>query len=71
MKINFEFENITQLEELFYSVEHIADELQDEFLASDKGMKKGTPIKESVALYVVIKRLERKLLNEKAKRGEL
>jgi hypothetical protein len=66
MKINFEFKNITELEELFYCVENIADDLKEEFSSFE-----GTPLKESMALYEVIKRLEVKLLNEKAKAGEL
>jgi len=66
MKINFKFQNITELEELFDCVENIADDLKEEFSSFE-----GTPLKESRALYEVIKRLEVKLLNEKAKAGEL
>lgn len=65
MKINFEFENLTELEELFDSVCDIPDSIEEDILYS------GTPLKETWALYEVIKRLEVKLLNEKAKRREL
>jgi len=65
MKINFEFENMTELEELFDSVRDIPDSIEEDV------SELGTPLKETWALYEVIKRLERKLLNEKAKRGEL
>lgn len=65
MKINFEFKNITELEELFDSVRDIPDSIEEDIL------ELGTPLKETWALYEVIKRLEVKLLNEKAKAGEL
>jgi hypothetical protein len=65
MKINFEFKNITELEELFDSVRDIPDSIEEDV------SELGTPLKETWALYEVIKRLEVKLLNEKAKRGEL
>jgi hypothetical protein len=65
MKINFEFKNITELEELYDSVCDIPDSIEEDIL------ELGTPLKETWALYEVIKRLEVKLLNEKAKAGEL
>lgn len=65
MTINFEFKNITELEELFDSVRDIPDSIEEDIL------ELGTPLKETWALYEVIKRLEVKLLNEKAKAGEL
>lgn len=68
MKINFTFKNITELEELVDSVRNIADELEEESHAFDRGTKQGTPIKEDVALYEVIKRLERKLKGVKMNR---
>tara|TARA_R100000315_G_scaffold54642_1_gene28567 strand:+ start:129 stop:344 length:216 start_codon:yes stop_codon:yes gene_type:complete len=68
MKINFTFENITELEELVDSVRDIADELEEESHAWNRGIKQGTPIKEDVALYEVIKRLESKLKGVKMNR---
>jgi len=65
MKINFEFKNIIELEELFDSVRDIPDSIKEDI------SELGTPLKETWALYEVIKRLEVKLLNEKAKAGEL
>ena len=62
MKINFQFENLTELEELFDSVRDIPDGIEEDIL------ELGTPIKESVALYEVIKRLERKLKGVKMNR---
>ena len=55
MKINFTFDNITQLEELYYAVEHIPEEiLEDE-------KEDGTPVKEEQQLYEVIMKLKSKL----------
>ena len=68
MKIDFTFENITELQELLDSVKHIADEIEEESHAYCRGIKQGTPIKEDVALYEVIKRLERKLKGVKMNR---
>ena len=52
MKINFTFDNITQLEELYYAVENIPTEiLEDE-------KKYGTPVKEEQQLYEVIMNLK-------------
>ncbi len=55
MKIEFTFDNITQLEELYYAVEHIPEEiLEDE-------KEYGTPVKEEQSLYEVIMKLKSKL----------
>ena len=55
MKINFTFDNITQLEELYYAVENIpAEILEDE-------KEYGTPVKEEQSLYEVIMKLKSKL----------
>ena len=55
MKIEFTFDNITQLEELYYSVEHIPEGiLEDE-------KEDGTPVKEEQQLYEVIMKLKSKL----------
>ena len=55
MKIEFTFDNITQLEELYYSVEHIPEGiLEDE-------KEDGTPVKEEQQLYYVIMKLKSKL----------
>ena len=55
MKIEFTFDNITQLEELYYAVEHIPEEiLEDE-------KEDGTPVKEEQQLYEVIMKLKSKL----------
>ena len=55
MEINFTFDNITQLEELYYAVEHIPEEiLEDE-------KEDGTPVKEEQQLYEVIMKLKSKL----------
>ena len=55
MKIEFTFDNITQLEELYYSVENIPrDILEDE-------KELGTPVKEEQQLYEVIMKLKSKL----------
>ena len=55
MKINFTFDNITQLEELYYAVENIPTEiLEDE-------KKYGAPVKEEQQLFEVIMKLKSKL----------
>ena len=55
MKIEFTFDNITQLEELYYAVENIPSEiLEDE-------KEDGTPVKEEQQLYYVIMKLKSKL----------
>ena len=55
MKIEFTFDNITQLEELYYAVENIPTEiLEDE-------KKYGVPVKEDQQLYHVIMKLKSKL----------
>ena len=55
MEINFTFDNITQLEELYYAVENIPTEiLEDE-------KEDGTPVKEEQQLYEVIMKLKSKL----------
>ena len=55
MKIEFTFDNITQLEELYYAVENIPTEiLEDE-------KEYGTPVKEEQQLYEVIMKLKSKL----------
>ena len=55
MKIEFTFDNITQLEELYYPVEHIPEEI----LEDEKEL--GTPVKEEQQLYYVIMKLKSKL----------
>ena len=55
MKIEFTFDNITQLEELYYAVEHIPEEILDD----EKEL--GTPVKEEQSLYEVIMKLKSKL----------
>ena len=55
MKIEFTFDNITQLEELYYSVEHIPEGI----LEDEKEL--GTPVKEQQQLYEVILKLKSKL----------
>ena len=55
MKIEFTFDNITQLEELYYSVEHIPEGI----LEDEKEL--GTPVKEEQQLYHVIMKLKSKL----------
>ena len=55
MKIEFTFDNITQLEELYYAVEHIPEEILDD----EKEL--GTPVKEEQQLYHVIMKLKSKL----------
>ena len=55
MKINFTFDNITQLEELYYAVENIPEEI----LEDEKEL--GTPVKEEQQLYEVIMKLKSKL----------
>ena len=55
MKIEFTFDNITQLEELYYAVENIPTEiLEDE-------KRYGVPVKEEQQLYDVIMKLKSKL----------
>ena len=55
MKIEFTFDNITQLEELYYAVENIPTEiLEDE-------KEYGTPVKEEQQLFEVIMNLKSKL----------
>ena len=55
MKIEFTFDNITQLEELYYAVENIPRErLEDE-------KEYGTPVKEEQQLFEVIMKLKSKL----------
>ena len=55
MKIEFTFDNITQLEELYYAVENIPTEiLEDE-------KEYGTPVKEEQQLFEVIMKLKSKL----------
>ena len=55
MKIEFTFDNITQLEELYYSVEHIPEGI----LEDEKEL--GTPVKEEQQLFEVIMKLKSKL----------
>ena len=55
MEINFTFDNITQLEELYYAVENIPTEILE-----DK-KELGTPVKEEQSLYEVIMKLKSKL----------
>ena len=55
MKIEFTFDNITQLEELYYAVEHIPEGI----LEDEKEL--GTPVKEEQSLYEVILKLKSKL----------
>ena len=55
MKIEFTFDNITQLEELYYAVEHIPEEILDD----EKEL--GTPVNEQQELYKVILKLKSKL----------
>ena len=55
MKIEFTFDNITQLEELYYAVENIPSEILE-----DK-KELGTPVKEEQQLYEVIMKLKSKL----------
>ena len=55
MKIEFTFDNITQLEELYYAVEHIPEEILDD----EKEL--GTPVKEQQQLFEVIMKLKSKL----------
>ena len=55
MKIEFTFDNITQLEELYYAVENIPSEI----LEDEKEL--GTPVKEEQQLYEVIMKLKSKL----------
>ena len=55
MKIEFTFDNITQLEELYYAVENIPSEI----LEDEKEL--GTSVKEDQQLYHVIMKLKSKL----------
>ena len=55
MKIEFTFDNITQLEELYYAVENIPNEI----LEDEKEL--GTPVKEEQQLFEVIMKLKSKL----------
>ena len=55
MKIEFTFDNITQLEELYYAVENIPTEILDD------EKEYGTPVKEEQQLYEVIMKLKSKL----------
>ena len=55
MKIEFTFDNITQLEELYYAVENIPSEI----LEDEKEL--GKPVKEDQQLYHVIMKLKSKL----------
>ena len=54
MKIEFTFDNITQLEELYYAVENIPSEI----LEDEKEL--GTSVKEDQQLYHVIMKLKSK-----------
>ena len=55
MKIEFTFDNITQLEELYYAVENIPSEI----LEDEKEL--GTPVNEQQELYKIILKLKSKL----------
>ena len=55
MKIEFTLDNITQLEELYYAVENIPNEI----LEDEKEL--GTPVKEEQQLFEVIMKLKSKL----------
>ena len=55
MKIEFTFDNITQLEELYYAVENIPSEI----LEDEKEL--GTPVKEEQQLFEVIMKLKSKV----------
>ena len=56
MKIEFTFDNVTQLEELYYTVEDIPQDILDD------AEELGTPDKEDQALYDVILKLKEKLI---------
>ena len=58
MKIEFTFDNITQLEELYYAVENIPSEI----LEDEKEL--GTPVKEEQQLYEVIMKLKSKRISD-------
>ena len=62
MKIEFTFDNVTQLEELYYTVEDIPQDILDD------AEELGTPDKEDQALYDVILKLKEKLIEVKSKR---
>ena len=55
MKIEFTFDNITQLEDLYYAVENIPTEILDD------EKEYGTPVKEEQQLFDVIMKLKSKL----------
>ena len=55
MEINFTFDNITQLEELYYAVENIPTEILED------SKEYGVPVKEEQSLYEVILKLKSKL----------
>ena len=55
MEINFTFDNITQLEELYYAVENIPSEILED------SKEYGVPVKEEQSLYEVILKLKSKL----------
>ena len=62
MKIEFTFDNVTQLEELYYTVEDIPQDILDD------AEELGTPDKEDRALYDVILKLKEKLIEVRSKR---
>ena len=62
MKIQFTFDNVTQLEELYYTVEDIPQDILDD------AEELGTPDKEDQALYDVILKLKEKLIEVRSKR---
>ena len=62
MKIEFTFDNVTQLEELYYTVEDIPQDILD------NAEELGTPDKEDQALYDVILKLKEKLIEVRSKR---
>ena len=62
MKIEFIFDNVTQLEELYYTVEDIPQDILDD------AEELGTPDKEDQALYDVILKLKEKLIEVRSKR---
>ena len=62
MKIEFTFDNVTQLEELYYTVEDIPQDILDD------AEELGTPDKEDQALYDVILKLKEKLIEVRSKR---
>ena len=62
MKIEFTFDNVTQLAELYYTVEDIPQDILDD------AEELGTPDKEDQALYDVILKLKEKLIEVRSKR---